>query len=33
MKEFPDYYERLERMECEAQRDWAKATAEVLDEA
>jgi hypothetical protein len=23
MKEFPDYYERLERMEEEAARDWA----------
>jgi hypothetical protein len=23
MKEFPDYYERLERMEQEARRDWA----------
>ena len=23
MKEFPDYYERLERMEAEARRDWA----------
>ena len=23
MKEFPDYYERLERMEREADRDWA----------
>jgi hypothetical protein len=23
MKEFPDYYERLERMEVEAKRDWA----------
>ena len=23
MKEFPDYYERLERMEQEAKRDWA----------
>ena len=23
MKEFPDYYERLERMEEEAKRDWA----------
>ena len=22
MKEFPDYYERLERMEREAERDW-----------
>ena len=22
MKEFPDYYERLERMEQEAERDW-----------
>ena len=24
MKEFPDYYERLERMEQEAERDWAR---------
>jgi hypothetical protein len=23
MKEFPDYYERLERMEHEAEREWA----------
>jgi len=23
MKEFPDYYERLERMEVEAEREWA----------
>jgi hypothetical protein len=23
MKEFPDYYERLKRMEQEAERDWA----------
>ena len=23
MKEFPDYYERLERMEQEAESDWA----------
>ena len=23
MKEFPDYYERLERMEAEAKLDWA----------
>jgi hypothetical protein len=23
MKEFPDYYERLERMEEQAKRDWA----------
>ena len=23
MKEFPDYYERLERMEAEADREWA----------
>ena len=23
MKEFPDYYERLRRMEGEAERDWA----------
>jgi Protein of unknown function (DUF5661) len=24
MKEFPDYYERLEQMESEAEREWAK---------
>ena len=24
MKEFPDYYERLGRMEREAERDWAE---------
>jgi len=24
MKEFPDYYERLERMEAQAKRDWAE---------
>jgi hypothetical protein len=24
MKEFPDYYERLERMEIEAEREWAE---------
>jgi hypothetical protein len=23
MKEFPDYYERLERMEAEADREWS----------
>lgn len=23
MKEFPDYYERLKRMDAEAERDWA----------
>jgi hypothetical protein len=23
MKEFPDYYERLERMEADAEREWA----------
>jgi Protein of unknown function (DUF5661) len=23
MKEFPDYYERLERMEAEAEAEWA----------
>ena len=27
MKEFPDYYERLERMEAEAEREWADKTA------
>ena len=24
MKEFPDYYERLERMEREAEADWSR---------
>jgi hypothetical protein len=24
MKELPDYYERLERMESEAEREWAE---------
>ena len=24
MKEFPDYYERLERMEQQAEQDWAE---------
>jgi hypothetical protein len=24
MKEFPDYYERLERIEAEAERHWAE---------
>ena len=23
MKEFPDYYERLERMEAQAEREWS----------
>ena len=27
MKEFPDYYERLDRMEKEARRDWAARRA------
>ncbi len=27
MKEFPDYYERLERMEVEAERYWSTRTA------
>jgi hypothetical protein len=27
MKEFPDYYERLERMEEDAKRDWAERQA------
>jgi hypothetical protein len=26
MKEFPDYYERLERMEAEAERYWSTRT-------
>jgi hypothetical protein len=25
MKEFPDYYERLERMEKGAEREWAES--------
>jgi hypothetical protein len=32
MKEFPDYYERLERMEQEAKRDWAPGSAPVDEE-
>jgi hypothetical protein len=28
MKEFPDYYERLERMEREAEHDWARRLSE-----
>ena len=27
MKEFPDYYERLERMEAEADREWSSRGA------
>ena len=27
MKEFPDYYERLERMEREAEQDWAERSS------
>ena len=27
LKEFPDYYERLERLEEEAKRDWAAKTS------
>ncbi|HEY2742359.1 MAG TPA: DUF5661 family protein [Gaiellaceae bacterium] len=27
MKEFPDYYERLERMEAEAERYWSTRTS------
>jgi len=27
MKEFPDYYERLEKMEQEAEREWAAKKA------
>src|SRR5215813_5498355 len=26
MKEFPDYYERLERMERDAEREWAETS-------
>jgi Protein of unknown function (DUF5661) len=28
LKEFPDYYERLERMEEEAKKEWASRRAE-----
>ena len=28
MKEFPDYYERLERMEEEAKREWSERRGE-----
>jgi hypothetical protein len=27
MKEFPDYYERLERMERDAEREWANRSS------
>ena len=27
IKEFPDYYERLERMEREAEQDWAERSS------
>jgi hypothetical protein len=27
MKEYPDYYERLERMEAEAEREWSSKRA------
>jgi Protein of unknown function (DUF5661) len=27
MKEFPDYYKRLERMEREAEQDWAERSS------
>jgi Protein of unknown function (DUF5661) len=27
MKEFPDYYERLQRMEAEAEREWSTKRA------
>src|SRR5207237_9884549 len=30
MKEFPDYYERLERMEREAEREWAEKSWPLL---
>lgn len=30
MKEFPDYYERLERMEREAEREWAEKLPAAL---
>ena len=28
MKEFPDYYERLERMEKDAEREWSEQRGE-----
>ena len=28
LKEFPDYYERLDRMEAEAEREWAERRVE-----
>ena len=31
MKEFPDYYERLERMEQEAHREWDARVAPRID--
>lgn len=31
MKEFPDYYERLERMEAEAEREWAARRARTRE--
>jgi len=32
MKEFPDYYERLERMEREAERDWAERGKDQMED-
>jgi hypothetical protein len=29
MKEFPDYYERLEQMEADAERYWAERVGEL----
>ncbi len=31
MKEFPDYYARLEKMEEEARRDWAERRGGTMD--
>jgi hypothetical protein len=31
MKEFPDYYERLELMERQAERDWAAGRGATQD--
>ncbi len=32
LNEFPDYYVRLERMEEEAKRDWARQTRDSLSD-
>lgn len=33
MKEFPDYYDRLEEMEEEAKRDWAERRGKTSSES